>query len=102
MDETLKTLKDFHVGSLGGFGFPKHPVEGDYVNDRLFRKALRQEAIKHIKKLESDYTTQEKEGMECADCGVDDTLCFIDGQIDWIKNFFNLTEEDIKCEAQRR
>ncbi len=67
----LKTLKDIETNVRIG-------------KDELLPKwELRQEAIKHIKFMES---------KPCTSCECCDFAC----QKDWIKHFFNITEEELK------
>jgi len=66
----LKTLKDLNLG-----------YEGYEPEDENIRQQLREEAVKWFKHFEGDA----KEGVPC--------VWFA---MDFIKHFFNLTEEDLK------
>ncbi len=67
----LKTLKDLEQSNLDE---PKYVPE--FITD------LRQEAIKHIKDIQNN---KGQSRPEIADLG----------SIEWIKYFFNITEEDL-------
>jgi hypothetical protein len=71
---TLKTLKDLQK-------------ELEWKLDTYV--ALRQEAIKWINKLQSDHPYVAEDPVLTMDQ-------YIKGQVDWIKQFFNITEEDLK------
>ena len=96
----LNTLKDFHIGSLGGFGFPKHPIEGNYANDRLFREALKQEAIKHIKKYQKGIKEGSKKSKLKKEIK-ENIEWYLKGKIAFIKHFFNITKEDLEVEHRK-
>jgi hypothetical protein len=79
----LKTLKDlkFCDGSLF------------VITDDGIQSIIKQEAIKHIKELQKPFPhLTSMEGTEVA--GIRKRKQ--DAQIHWIKNFFNITEEDLK------
>ncbi|KKK86966.1 hypothetical protein LCGC14_2757950, partial [marine sediment metagenome] len=65
----LKTLKDLDIF-------------------KTYKKLLKQEAIKRIKKLQSDHPYESGDEVLNMDQ-------YIKGQIDWITQFFNLTEKDL-------
>lgn len=82
----LKTLKDLKFWDCLKV-FPDKP---SYVDNQKIKKKLRQEAIKWIKKISS------KPLMKFSYDGV-----MMDGYArnavrNWIKHFFNITEEDLK------
>lgn len=80
---TLKTLKDIqYLVEFRPEGKEGVIPTGSYV--RIWE--LRQEVIKHVKDLIKDRDLEDRES-ECA---------YLDGQIDWIKYFFNITEEDLE------
>ena len=68
----LKTLKD---------------LLKDYRWDYDTFSALKQEAIKWVKELNSQYVKIP------SGCSFNDSLS---AKIDWIKHFFNITKEDLK------
>lgn len=72
----LKTLKDFD--------FTLVDENGEYEG---LRDELKQEAIKWIKKEEERREFREHKGYSTSECN-----CIIN----WIKHFFNITEEDLK------
>ena len=89
--ESLKTLKD-----LKGLTVTKKEYE--YMKPLSFpinypnlisKQELKQEAIAWIKQLESDHPYETDDPIFTMDS-------YIKGQTDWIKMFFNLTEEDLK------
>ena len=78
----LKTLKDIKsVGTVGGIA--------NYYED------IRQEAIKHIK---SNKVAVEIEGTLTHDYST--SVVIKSAQTDWIKYFFNITKEDLKCQKK--
>lgn len=94
----LKTLKDFESESmtLESNGFMecsecgKSKFKGSvslYAKSTLTQ--LRQEAIKHIKKL----NTSVERGKRLHSINIQKRA---EGKIDWIKSFFNITEEELR------
>ena len=78
----LKTLKDFAANS------EDLKIRETYAIEReTMIKELKQEAIKWIKELENQI---------CEPNGYCEHYIDISGTLDWIKNFFNITEEDLK------
>ena len=71
--EKLKTLKDFEVNPKSWAGVPE----------------LKQEAIKHIKE-------DQKQAEFAREQGDDELLNFNLGRKSFAKEFFNITEEDLK------
>ena len=81
MTDELKTLKDLHC-SCGCQKDPHYIRFCDFPDVDI--KELRQEAIKWIKHLEETKNYDVKD--------VDNTY----GIINWIAEFFNITEEELK------
>jgi hypothetical protein len=84
----LKTLKDIESDN-GELNVHVSDKYGDYP--AVFKNDLRQEAIIQIKYLENQikiYLPNEHT--------IDWTCDIIRGKIDWIKNFFNITEEELR------
>ena len=86
MEKELKTLKDLEISSDPVI--IKNGVLVSGGTGKIEVRDLKQEAIKHIKERKHRksilFEGEELEGK------------IIDGQIDWIKYFFNITEEDLK------
>ncbi len=76
----LKTLKDLKGCTCCGCN----------VENYVDIETLRQEAIKHLKKLEED----RKEAVKL--CGHFGEEAAVIGIMDWIKDFFNISEEELK------
>ena len=76
----LKTLKDFHKGYVG----PKVSEEESICDQYAY--GLKAESIKWIKQCEFE---KQRAFNSC------DEQCII-SQINWIKHFFNIKEEDLK------
>lgn len=79
----LKTLKDIEgtIGSAEYFHHKDREPTKDY-EEVVIVEELRQEAIKWIEVLEQNYSQISSQAIY--------------GQIVWIKEFFNITEEDLK------
>ena len=85
----LKTLKDLAKTTiLIPDTSKKHPCQEPTIpKEHTQTDELKQEAIKHIKELE-------KEKIDVGSCR--ERWNYADSKIEWIKNFFNLTEEDLE------
>lgn len=94
----LKTLKDFPVCLID---IKMNPKDEPKLEHGVTIKELRQEVIKHIKKLSEPIEIQ-------IPCPENRTGCLVYHYkeiinvnnlitINWIKDFFNITEEDLKC-----
>ena len=89
----LKTLEDIEIVGEYGHGYYKKLLP------YCISKELKQEAIKWIKNIKTDFPD-----ICDLDCGIhkghwthDNILLHTAlGKIDWIKHFFNITEEDLK------
>ena len=83
----LKTLKDIWKGistpNINYKGLEAHNIR------RADFEIIKQEAIKWIKQLQTDHPYESKHAILTMDQ-------YIKGQIDWIKLFFNITDEDLK------
>ncbi len=106
-EEELKTLKDFHCacfdcGECGSdFSFCKKGMERYAGCSRTINEDyLREEAIRWIKKIEPFNCSSnipkkyQKFFLDVGgDCGSEECC---DNLIEFIKHFFNITEEDLK------
>lgn len=78
-DNELKTLKDLTMNWIKLFnGIDSRP--------NIILKDIRQEAIKWVKSLEAEKINEWDVGAKV----------YLNAQISFIKNFFNLTEADLK------
>lgn len=86
----MNTLNDLH--SQANFTFSGgNPNFYMPTNDYVFLESeLRQEAIKQIKYLETEFITERPKDL--ADVYKNKAAY----QIQWIKHFFNITDEDLK------
>jgi len=108
----LKTLKDLVKYARGDMSWIRPQRTRNYVKVAKIRE-LKQEAIKHIKKIREQITVDTKIKDKC--CGHNqivrynyfDNCIQCDSWIytgryeqtqteQWIKDFFNITEEDLK------
>ena len=94
MTDELKTLKDLAFNGIEYFG------EGDGTNDLVEVEKLKAEAIKWIEHIKLDIkeihnleSKPQSPLQKMATQGLDEIL---DGQIKWIKMFFNITKENLK------
>lgn len=96
----MKTLKDFEKASE--LPDPENNAYKCYMD---LIEDLKQEAIKWIKKYLKEIELHIPELKECPTCGQMKPFCsswiyedFRDRRmkINWIKHFFNITEEDLK------
>ena len=79
----LKILKDFETLKCE-----------DYSGSNLIKEdELRQEAIKWIKELKKSDNHNHSTCFPGSEC---DWCAGKDSQVEWIKHFFNITEEDLK------
>lgn len=108
----LKTLKDV-VDTYGGRSIgdvealskttmsPKEVIECVHILNHVWTD-LRQSAIGWIKHIENDIKVIEEAKLHpqgpCDGMVTHGLTEELEGQITWIKMFFNLTEEDLKCE----
>ena len=76
----LKTLKDFEKSNKEGM-FDEHKVRGEVFD------LLKKESIKWVKE---DIKVMNNSDHDS------DLAKYADARIDWIKHFFNITEEDLK------
>jgi len=91
----LKTLKDF-----------KTPKGCDYICKTLVLRDLKQEAIKWVKEISKDRSIgvqlftdgKKRKGNPIGKAiyGDEERKLINKEKIEWIKHFFNLTEEDLK------
>ena len=82
----LKTLKVLGTPRLFGLDDPKRKEK---LNERIIVDTeLKAEAVKWVKDLEMSHQFRE-DGLNMDYCK---------GMLEWIKHFFNLTEEDLKNE----
>ena len=99
MDTKLKTLNDFGKIRVENHFSGTHPPElpyyiqgmgyiGEY--EILIKQDLRQEAIKWIKSIEK----QDNDSFPKF-CCCDDDNGWHETTMDWIKHFFNITEEEL-------
>ena len=91
----LKTLKDFYDGRKG-YCFRKSTSMTTSEN-MVTQDVLKEEAITWIKKYEEEI---EEHAYQCGDCSCEfhhnDLSCqSIREKIEWIKHFFNITDEDL-------
>lgn len=95
----LKTLKDFECLNK----IHNHKTRGDFC---IIRKSdLKAEAIKWVKEIQKDKTiginpnpNYKKKGDPIGTCvyGTEERKLINKEKIDFIKHFFNLTEDDLK------
>jgi len=82
----LKTLKDFEISCADeDYNWQTKEVPKKYAE--INKESLRQEAIKWIKELKTGKNIPDELGIGS---GSPETM------IDWIKCFFNITDEDLK------
>lgn len=102
MTDELKTLKDIRISLREGGSYSEDEIPvavSDVLEIARYKIALRAEAIKWVKKLESK--TELKGSLSCSECEPywENSLkkaVIACAQIEFIKIFFNLSEEDLK------
>ena len=90
MKTELKTLKDIPMEQDKVYS--EEDINNDEINKDFrvafnWKRAIKAEAVKWVKEIDTS-TGGEK--------FVDDPYCCKPCLLDWIKHFFNLTEEDLK------
>lgn len=91
MTTELKTLKDLRV-------FPRSMGKSGQENSVVITAELRKEAVEWVKNYLAGIEYHDKMALEKAISFEDSRILnsLLETRIDWIKHFFNLTEEDLK------
>ena len=90
----LKTLKDIELRDGQTIKINKDTVDVTFSIEDAYKEILKQEAIKQLKQLNKTFPRKVKkdEGFHTFLINRSEML----GAINWIKHFFNITDEDLK------